>query len=92
MPQKCLALNKLKTAASYLLVLHNMEQLDDDKDAVVLLKRALDEEDWQLCKELIRFLHSIDEDGVALREALLETSLLPTENGASHERLSLAVP
>ena len=62
-----------------------MEQLDDDKDAVVLLKKAIDQEDWQLCKELIRFLHSIDEDGTALCEALVETSLIPTGNGASHE-------
>ena len=87
--QKCLALNKLKTAASYLLVLHNMEQLDDDKDAVILLRRAIDQEDWQLCREVIRFLHSIDENGSALREALLETNLVSQlENGVSHSQMS----
>lgn len=79
--QKCLALNKLKTAASYLLVLHSMEQLDDDKDAVVLLQKAIDQEDWQLCREVLRFLHSIDEDGSALRGSLIETSLVGTSNG-----------
>ncbi|THH11772.1 hypothetical protein EW145_g440 [Phellinidium pouzarii] len=74
--ERCLALNKLKTAASYLLVLHNLEQLDDNKGVITLLNRALDEEDWQLCRDLLRFLHSIDDSGSALREALGQTRLL----------------
>ncbi|KAL5495557.1 RIC1 [Sanghuangporus weigelae] len=75
--EKCLASNKLKTAASYLLVLHNLEQLADNKGAVELLKRAMEGEDWQLCRELLRFLHSIDDSGTALREALEQTGILP---------------
>lgn len=74
--QKCLASNKLKTAASYLLVLHNLEQLADNKGAVELLRRATEAEDWQLCRELLRFLHSIDDTGAALRGAVTETGIL----------------
>ncbi|KAI5123710.1 hypothetical protein M0805_000304 [Coniferiporia weirii] len=74
--ERCLALNKLKTAASYLLVLHNLEQLSDNKGVITLLNRALDEEDWQLCQELLRFLHSIDDSGSALREALGQTRIM----------------
>lgn len=82
--QKCLSLNKLKTAASYLLVLHNLEQLEDNKDALTLLNRALDNNDWQLCRELLRFLHSIDESGSALQEALAQCSILSESDPRHH--------
>ncbi|KAH8120516.1 RIC1-domain-containing protein [Phellopilus nigrolimitatus] len=80
--EKCLVLKKLKTAASYLLVLHNLEQLDDNKGALNLLESALDAEDWQLCRELLRFLHSMDDSGSALREALAQTSILSETSSA----------
>ena len=32
--------------------------------------------DWQLCRELLRFLRSVDESGQALRAAIAETGLL----------------
>ncbi|KAL1713253.1 RIC1-domain-containing protein [Schizophyllum commune] len=80
--EMCLASKRLKTAGSYLLVLHNLEQLDENhQDAIRLLKSAVDAKDWQLCKELIRFLHSIDETGDALRRAMAETDLAPAQNG-----------
>ncbi|TRM65979.1 RIC1-domain-containing protein [Schizophyllum amplum] len=88
--EMCLASQRLKTAGSYLLVLHNLEQLDEDhQDAIRLLKSAIDAKDWQLCRELLRFLHSIDETGEALRRALAETDLTSTNgvlriNGQSH--------
>jgi hypothetical protein len=37
---------------------------------VRLLGRARDEGDWELCKELARFLQALDESGNTLREAL----------------------
>jgi RAB6A-GEF complex partner protein 1 len=37
---------------------------------VRLLARAKSEEDWELCKELVRFLTALDESGATLREAL----------------------
>lgn len=79
-PQTCLASQRLKTAGSYLLVLHNLEQLDENNgDAVRLLKNAVAGKDWQLCRELLRFLHSIDDTGAALRNALSQTDLVGFE-------------
>ncbi|TFK57640.1 RIC1-domain-containing protein [Heliocybe sulcata] len=72
----CLSTGRLKTAASYLLVLHTLEQLDEsNEDAHRLLKVAIQEEDWQLCRELIRFLRSIDESGSALQDALAKANI-----------------
>jgi hypothetical protein len=54
-----------------------LEQLDEDSDdAVRLLKSAVEGKDWQLCRELLRFLHSIDDTGAALRNALSKTNVL----------------
>ncbi|KAG6891393.1 hypothetical protein C0992_007616 [Termitomyces sp. T32_za158] len=75
--ETCLATQRLKTAGSYLLVLHNLEQLDEhNDDAVRLLQSAVDGKDWQLCRELLRFLHSVDDTGFALRNALLKTNVV----------------
>lgn len=79
-PQKlfetCLSTGRLKTAGSYLLILHNLEQLgESNEDVIRLLRSSLDAQDWQLCRELLRFLHSVDDTGVALRHALVETGL-----------------
>lgn len=65
------------------MVLHNLEQLDENNgDVVRLLKRAVDEKDWQLCRELLRFLHSIDDTGAALQDALAQTNVLHLEKEA----------
>ncbi|KZF18847.1 hypothetical protein L228DRAFT_225342 [Xylona heveae TC161] len=37
---------------------------------VTLLRRAVDEQDWDLCKELARFLTALDPSGSTLRDAL----------------------
>ncbi|KAJ6604206.1 RIC1-domain-containing protein [Mycena vulgaris] len=69
--ETCLESQQLKTAGSYLLVLHNLEQLDEKhNDVIRLLKSAVSAKDWQLCRELLRFLHSVDDTGMALRGAL----------------------
>ncbi|KAK7468553.1 WD40 repeat protein [Stygiomarasmius scandens] len=75
--ETCLLSGRLKTAGSYLLVLHNLEQLDEKNgDAVRLLQSAAKSKDWQLCHELVRFLHSIDDTGIALRDALAQTGVM----------------
>jgi hypothetical protein len=62
--------------------LHNLEQLDENSnDAIRLLQNAIDAKDWQLCRELLRFLHSIDDTGGALRIALAETNVLDLSGG-----------
>jgi hypothetical protein len=69
--EEALERGTLKTAGGYLLVLHNLEELSSTGDQVVrLLQRARDEQDWDLCKELARFLMALDESGVTLRQTL----------------------
>lgn len=69
--EESLQLGDLKTAGGYLLVLHTFEELGASSEQLVrLLGRARDEGDWELCKELARFLTALDETGQTLREAL----------------------
>lgn len=72
--EEALETGRLKTAGGYLLVLHG---LDDDSGAggaveqsARLLARAAAEHDWDLCKELARFLAALDDSGATLRQAL----------------------
>ncbi|KAK4690054.1 RAB6A-GEF complex partner protein 1, partial [Tremellales sp. Uapishka_1] len=67
----------LRTAASYLLVMHSQEDDEDTVDTIRLLRKALDAGEFHLCKELLRFLHSIDESGKALQIAIEEIGILP---------------
>ena len=53
------------------MILHTLEQLSSSsKDMVRLFARAVQEGDWDLCKELARFLTALDNSGKTLREAL----------------------
>jgi len=71
--ETCLSSQRLRTAGSYLLVLHSLEQLDTGHDdAFRLLRSAVAVKDWQLCRELLRFLHSLDDSGAVLKEALAQ--------------------
>ncbi|KAI0257303.1 RIC1-domain-containing protein [Lactifluus subvellereus] len=71
--ETCLSSQRLRTAGSYLIVLHSLEQLDTGHDdAFRLLKSAVAAKDWQLCRELLRFLHSMDDSGAVLKEALAQ--------------------
>jgi RAB6A-GEF complex partner protein 1 len=77
-----LAKGSLKTAGGYLLVLHNLEELDTSSDELVrLLRRAKEEEDWELCKELARFLMALDQSGATLETTLQTVDLMP---GVAH--------
>jgi hypothetical protein len=69
--EESLQRGSLKTAGGYLLILHTFEELSSSSEQLVrLLSRAKDEGDWELCKELARFLQALDESGNTLREAL----------------------
>jgi hypothetical protein len=72
----------LKTAGGYLLVLHTFEELSSSSEQLVrLLARAKNEGDWELCKELARFLVALDETGATLKEALELVDLRSPEEG-----------
>ncbi|BGP18933.1 hypothetical protein JCM10213_005480 [Rhodosporidiobolus nylandii] len=76
--EKCLSSGFLKVAASYLLVLHNLEPLEQSShDTIRLLKTAMQAGEWTLCRELLRFLYSLDRTGLILRTALAESGALP---------------
>lgn len=69
----CIQSGNYKTAGSYLLVLHNLESLDESRSDTVRLLRLAREHGWQnLCKDLLRFLRSLDEDGWALQSVAKE--------------------
>lgn len=52
-------------------MLHTFEELSESGDQVVrLLQGAKVEQDWDLCKELARFLMALDESGETLRRTL----------------------
>ncbi|KAG0227961.1 hypothetical protein BGW41_003585 [Actinomortierella wolfii] len=75
--EQCLASDQLKTATSYLLILHTLEPLQHttSQDTVRLLERTLQAQDYELCKELVRFLNSIDTSGATLQQALSMVSV-----------------
>ncbi|PVH96417.1 RIC1-domain-containing protein [Periconia macrospinosa] len=76
--EESLQKGSLKTAGGYLLVLHTFEELSATGDQVVrLLQRAKGEQDWDLCKELARFLMALDESGNTLRRTLELVKLAP---------------
>jgi RAB6A-GEF complex partner protein 1 len=78
--QTCLSSQRLRTAGSYLLVLHSLEQLDTGHaDAFRLLRGAVAAKDWQLCRELLRFLHSMDDSGAVLKEALAQPFMIEAQ-------------
>ncbi|KAK4673580.1 WD40 repeat protein [Podospora pseudopauciseta] len=69
--EESLQRGSLKTAGGYLLVLHTFDELATvSEQSVRLLSRAMLEGDWELCKELARFLAALDETGDTLREAM----------------------
>ncbi|KAK1921027.1 RIC1-domain-containing protein [Papiliotrema laurentii] len=77
--ETCLREGMLKTAAGYLLVLQNLEELDNVKDTVRVLRLAMVAKEDKLCKEVLRFLQSIDDSGEAFRAALEDVGLSPSE-------------
>ncbi|KAI9444961.1 RIC1-domain-containing protein [Lactarius indigo] len=80
--ETCLSSQRLRTAGSYLLVLHSLEQLDTGHDdAFRLLRSAVAAKDWQLCRELLRFLHSMDDSGAVLKEALAQPFMFEIDRG-----------
>lgn len=74
----------LKTAGGYLLVLHTLEEAGsastDSEQCVRLLQKAKESGDWELCKELARFLMALDESGNELRKALQKIGLQPAHS------------
>lgn len=89
--EESLAMGSLKTAGGYLLVLHTLEELSSSSDQLVrLLRRAKEQQDFELCKELSRFLVALDQSGQTLQDALQVVGLMPRPAMASGEREPLS--
>ena len=83
----------LKTAGGYLLVLHTFEEMETSSESCVrLLQKAKEVGDWDLCKELARFLMALDESGDTLRAALERMDLNPTTTTAENDSVRLKTP
>ncbi|CAO3657743.1 unnamed protein product [Umbelopsis ramanniana] len=68
----CLREDRLKTATSYLIIIQTLEPLSvASHDTVLLLQSAIDAGNYELGKELVRFLNSIDHTGKTLQEAVM---------------------
>jgi len=63
--QQCITQNQLEIAASYLIILQNLEPSSVSRQyATMLLDTALEQKKWDLAKELVRFLRAIDPNDV----------------------------
>ncbi|EME88251.1 uncharacterized protein MYCFIDRAFT_213218 [Pseudocercospora fijiensis CIRAD86] len=84
--QQSLLNGKLNTAAGYLLVLHAFEEGSFQvHEFALLLQRASEENDWELCRELSRFLVGIDASGKTLASALAAAGLRDAPNGKKED-------
>jgi hypothetical protein len=92
--EESLQRGSLKTAGGYLIILHTLEELESvSEQSVRVLSRAVQEEDWELCKELARFLAAMDESGTTLRDAMRLANVSTATNGAQEDMLTrLALP
>lgn len=69
--EQALGNDQLKTAAGFLLVLHTFDEERFTPEMMARLLRAAKKEgDWDLCKELARFLVGVDASGDLLRKSL----------------------
>lgn len=91
--EESLQRGSLKTAGGYLIVLYTLEELESTTEqGVRLLSRAMAEGDWELCKELARFLAAMDETGGVLRQTLRQANNgvdLHIGHGGSSNRLEI---
>ncbi|VUC36160.1 unnamed protein product [Clonostachys rosea] len=91
--EESLQRGSLKTAGGYLIVLHTLEELEAaTEQSVRLLSRAMNEGEWDLCKELARFLAAMDETGEVLQEVMRMVNITvndPQQNAVANR---LAIP
>lgn len=84
--EESLRKDMLKTAGSYLLILHAFDEGSfSARQTSTLFQRAKNEGDWGLCKELARFLVGIDETGNLLKNVLFRAGLRQPEPDDSYD-------
>jgi len=92
--EESLQRGSLKTAGGYLIVLHTLEELESSTgQSVRVLSRAIEEGDWELCKELARFLAAMDETGEVLKDVMHMVNMGQRyEAGRDETRSRLEIP
>lgn len=92
--EESLQRGSLKTAGGYLIVLHTLDELESSTDqSVRVLSRAIQEADWELCKELARFLAAMDETGEVLKEVMEMVNMgRQDQQGTDEIRSRLEIP
>jgi WD40 repeat protein len=93
--EEALALEDLKTASGYLIVLQGLDEEEDEEPdiqtlegyVVTLLKLARQKNDFELCSELARFMIAIDPRGNALRRVINEAGFRGAQGELKEERL-----
>lgn len=87
--QQCMNQNLLEIAASYLLVLQNLEPSSISRQyATILLDTALNKKKWNLAKDLVRFLRAIDPHEVeSPRNSMAATSRFSSFSSAQNSIL-----
>lgn len=79
----------LKTAEGYVIVLQTFDEEGNGLEQCVrLMKMAKEEGDWDLCKELARFLMALDETGDELRKALDKMGISVKHSSPSRTSIS----
>ncbi|KAL0278915.1 UNVERIFIED_CONTAM: hypothetical protein PYX00_000593 [Menopon gallinae] len=79
--QECMSKKQLETAASYLIILQNMEPSTVSRQhATLLLDAALENCKWELSKDLVRFLRAIDPNDV---ESPRASFIIPSKYGVT---------
>ena len=91
---ECIRTNDLETAASYLLILQNLEPpAVAQNHATILLDAALDHASWDLAKELVRYLRTIDPEDVEEASqrpfAVVNPTSPPINPSAGEEEISM---
>ncbi|XP_014204575.1 guanine nucleotide exchange factor subunit Rich [Copidosoma floridanum] len=80
--ETCLNHQELETASSYLLILQNLEASSVSKQyATLILNAALEQRKWELSRDLVRFLRTIDPtDAELMKTSHLVNSKKSTQN------------
>ncbi|XP_033103586.1 RAB6A-GEF complex partner protein 1-like [Anneissia japonica] len=83
--QECLTTGVLQTAASYLIILQNLETIKISRQyATQLFDAALEHKEWRLCRDLQRFLRTIgpgdEEDELRSPLPLANPNVFPLTN------------
>ncbi|XP_076812515.1 guanine nucleotide exchange factor subunit RIC1-like isoform X1 [Clavelina lepadiformis] len=86
--QECLKKNQLRTAASYLIIVQNLEPLSKARqDATELFDKALQHEKWELANDIARFLRAIGNGDASItprQPTLLNANIYPALAPVSH--------